>query len=165
MSTPLDADTLLALRDEARDQADIARQSRNFDHTPIWMGRAAWLQEHLDALPKERTDRITAQYRLLWTERIAGQMIGFSGKVTHDVAVVQAELESRKSGYNYHNLMIEARPASKEPWPVPDISRIPPDLAGALREWRVWVDDRPISYSIDVKLAAAIDAAEKRGEL
>ncbi len=85
--------TLESLIAEAREQADIARQSRSFNHDTLWTGRAVWLQYHLDA----------------------GEQI-----------VV-----------------------------------IPPDLAGALKDWCAWKSRWTHKHPREVALAAVIDRMEK----
>ena len=63
--------------------------------------------------------------------------------------------------------MIPASQILGHPFGKPEESPpcIPPDLAGALREFQDWARHGAFLGDIDKKLAAAIDAAKSRGEL
>lgn len=57
------------------------------------------------------------QFRVLWHERIAGDMYPFAGRVYTEFAKAEAELQCKREAYNHHWLMIEVRSASNTGWP------------------------------------------------
>jgi hypothetical protein len=62
------------------------------------------------------------EYRLLWTENMAAldKLQPFSGKIhRYGIESAVAELAMKRGLYGYHDVMIEARPASNDPWPHP----------------------------------------------
>jgi hypothetical protein len=138
----LDPGTLRALRDEAQRRAAENAVADFILRAGEWTATAVWLQSKLDALTKEPPAMDLSKPH--WRCRCGAVAM----PLTDGTACNCKDLYEQEWKFVY-----------------PYDPRIPPDLAGALREWRVWGDDRPISYSIDAKLAAAIDAAEKRGEL
>lgn len=154
MSTPLDPGTLRALRDEAQLKEAMVG---THDSAKKWKSRAAWLQAKLDAMAQKPPGRRPTCTTDCLPEHDAHCDACINGwKEPPSPRIPPAE-----SGEDLKLPAESAHPA-----------RIPPDLAGALKSWQVWFNQRyesyqtgGITYLRERELAAAIDAARKEGWL
>lgn len=73
----------------------------------------------LEAYPVSEQSASVIQYRLLWTEQIADKVVPFSGRVYTNFDECHLEMEDKRKAYNFHGIMIEARPFSDKLWPRP----------------------------------------------
>ena len=60
---------------------------------------------------------IPIEFRVIWCEYIAGELIPFSGRVRPCFEDCWIEAERKRQAHNYHEVMVEVRVASDKEWP------------------------------------------------